>query len=94
MSSWVYEVRVVGRLSDTVLAGLDAEVGKVFTSTEPVSTLIRARTPDQSALVGLLDVLNSLGLKVVEVRRATPLDEGREADVLPWRSGPRPGRST
>ncbi|MGW7681384.1 hypothetical protein ACWGID_11630 [Kribbella sp. NPDC054772] len=85
MTSWVYEVRVVGRLSDTIRSELDAEVGRVFTTTEPISTLIRANTPDQSALVGLLDVLNALGVKVVEVRRrATDTDGSREeGDVLP-----------
>jgi len=76
MTSWVYEVRVAGQLSDSALSGLDAEVGKVFTSTEPATTLIRATTPDQSALVGLLDLLHTLGLDVVELRQVMDVDEG------------------
>jgi len=94
MTSWVYEVRVVGQLGHGILAELDAEIGKVFTTSEPVSTLIRARTPDQSALVGLLDLLHALGLKVVGLQQVIDIDERREAEVEPLSLGPRPGPST
>ncbi|WP_406046991.1 hypothetical protein [Kribbella sp. NBC_00889] len=94
MTSWVYEVQVVGRLSPSVLAELDAEVGEVFTTTEPVTTLIRASTPDQSALVGLLDLLHALGLNVFALRRVMDIDERSDAEILPFSPGPRPGLST
>ena len=94
MTSWVYEVQVVGQLSHSILSELDAEVGKVFTTTQPVTTLIRARTPDQSALVGLLDLLHTLGLKVVAVRQVADIDEGRETEIQAFSPGPPPVRST
>ena len=94
MTSWVYEVQVVGRLSQSVLSELDAEVGEVFTTTEPVTTLIRANTPDQSALVGLLDLLHALGLKVFALRRVMDIDESGDAEILPFSPGSRPGPST
>ena len=68
MTDWVYEVQVVGELSETVLAQIHAEVGEVITSPEPVTTVIRGSVADQSAFVGLLDQIHALGLQVRELR--------------------------
>jgi hypothetical protein len=60
-----YEIRIRGRLSDSLLAafeGLDATV-------EPVETVLRGPVQDQAALYGLLNRIQSLGLELVEVRR-------------------------
>lgn len=94
MTSWVYEVQVVGQLSQSILSELDDEVGKVFTTTEPVTTLIRARTPDQSALVGLLDLLHALGLNVIALRQVADIDKGREPEIQAFSPGSPPVRST
>jgi hypothetical protein len=83
MTSWVYEVHVVGQLSDDVLAQIQADRGEVVATTLPASTLIRGQVPDQSALMGMLDQLHALGLNVSEVRRAVDLDEMSDVDHLP-----------
>jgi hypothetical protein len=60
-----YEIRIKGRLSDSLLAafeGLDATV-------EPVETVLRGPVQDQAALYGLLNRIQSLGLELVGVRR-------------------------
>ena len=78
MTSWVYEVQVTGHLSETSLARIRAEVGPVLATTLPITTAIRGSVPDQSALVGLLDLMHALGLQVCELRRvdATPVAPG------------------
>jgi hypothetical protein len=60
-----YEIRIKGRLSDSLLAvfeGLNATV-------EPVETVLHGPVQDQAALYGLLDRIQSLGLELVEIRR-------------------------
>jgi hypothetical protein len=60
-----YEIRVRGRLGEKVAArfeGFDMEV-------EPVETVLRGPVRDQSALHGILEQIESLGLELVEVRR-------------------------
>jgi hypothetical protein len=60
-----YEIRVVGRLSDSLLnafAGMRASV-------EPVETVLHGPVEDQAALHGLLNRIQSLGLELIEVRR-------------------------
>jgi hypothetical protein len=71
-----YEIRVRGRLGETLLAsfeGFDAEV-------EPVETILRGSIADQAALHGILDQIQELGLELVEVRRVGERREpvGRE----------------
>ena len=64
-----YEIRIKGRLSDSLLAafeGLDASV-------EPVETVLHGPVADQAALYGLLDRIQALGLELVEVRRLPDL---------------------
>lgn len=74
MSGLVYEVHVVGELNENVLARIDAEVGNVHTSTEPATTVISGKVADQSALVGLLDLIHALGLEVCELRHVSEPD--------------------
>jgi hypothetical protein len=60
-----YEIRVKGRLSDTVTS-----VFEDFTaSVKPAETTLRGHIRDQAELTGLLDQLQSLGLELIEVKR-------------------------
>ncbi len=78
--SFLYEVRVRGKLSRTLALefeqlALDAEVA-------PVETVLSGPVEDQAALHGLLRRIESLGLELLEVRRFPPTaepaqDEGR-----------------
>ena len=63
-----YEIRVKGRLSDTVTG-----VFEDFTaSVKPAETIMRGPVRDQSELQGLLARIQSLGLELIEVRRLPP----------------------
>jgi hypothetical protein len=60
-----YEFRVRGRLDKRALERFDG-----FTAeTSPAATTLRGTIDDQSALHGLLDRLQCLGLELVEVKR-------------------------
>jgi hypothetical protein len=66
-----YEIRVRGRLGETMLSsfeGFDAEV-------QPPETILRGAIEDQAALHGVLEKIESLGLELVEVRQ---VDRRRE----------------
>ena len=67
-----YEIRIKGRLSDSLLAAFEGLTATV----EPVETLLYGPVEDQSSLHGLLDRIQSLGLELVEIRRLPdPADE-------------------
>lgn len=66
MVSTTYEVHVRGELSPETLDDLEYLSARV----EPARTVLSGVVPDQAALLGLLGWLQSLGLEVVEVRRA------------------------
>jgi hypothetical protein len=72
MVSENYEIRVRGRLGKRALSSLDDFVAEA----EPAETVLRGTVVDQSALHGLLDQIQGLGLELVEVRR---LRDGAEA---------------
>ena len=60
-----YEIRIRGRVSDSLLAsfdGLDADF-------EPAETVLRGTNLDQSALHGVLERVRALGLELVEIRQ-------------------------
>lgn len=60
-----YEIRVRGRVAPALLArfeGLQATV-------EPVETILHGPVADQAALHGAIQLVNALGLELVEVRR-------------------------
>ena len=60
-----YEIRVKGRLTDTLTS-----VFEDFTaSVKPAETTLRGEVRDQSELHGLLEQIQSLGLELIEVRR-------------------------
>ena len=60
-----YEIRVKGRLSDSLVAAFEG----MQASVEPVETVLHGPVQDQAALHGLLDRIQALGLELVEVRR-------------------------
>ena len=60
-----YEIRIKGRLSDSL-----THVFEEFTSTvRPAETVMRGELRDQSELHGVLETIQSLGLELIEVRR-------------------------
>jgi hypothetical protein len=76
-----YEIRIKGRLSDSLLTEFEGLTATV----EPVETVLHGPVPDQSSLHGLLDRIQSLGLELVEIRRLPVSGEG-----LPLKSEPPP----
>ena len=65
--SFLYEVRVRGRLSRTLAT--EFEELALAANVEPVETVLSGPIEDQAALHGLLRRIESLGLELVEVRR-------------------------
>jgi hypothetical protein len=65
LATGTFEIRIRGRIGDTLLASfsdLEAEV-------EPAETVLRAERLDQAALHGVLERVRTLGLELVEVRQ-------------------------
>jgi hypothetical protein len=60
-----YEIRVKGRLSDSLSGAFEDFTASV----KPAETVMRGEVRDQSELHGLLDRIQSLGLELIEVRR-------------------------
>src|SRR5215216_7316358 len=60
-----YEIRIKGRLSDSLLTAFEGLTATV----EPVEPVLHGPVADQSSLHGLLDRIQSLGLELVEIRR-------------------------
>jgi len=61
-----YEITVRGQLSETLLAAFDG----LAATPEAAGTVLRGEIADQAALYGVLDRIESLGLELVDVRRA------------------------
>ena len=61
-----YEITVRGRLSETLLAAFDGLVA----TPAAAETVLRGEIADQSALYGVLARIESLGLELLDVRRA------------------------
>jgi hypothetical protein len=60
-----YEIRVRGRVTPALLArfeGMDSDV-------EPVETVLHGPMRDQAELHGMISLIRTLGLELVEVRR-------------------------
>jgi hypothetical protein len=76
--SFLYEVRVRGRLSRTLAS--EFEELALAANVEPVETVLSGAIEDQAALHGLLRRIESLGLELVEVRRFPAVAEPREDD--------------
>jgi hypothetical protein len=60
-----YEIRIKGRLSDSVTGAFEDFTAAV----KPAETVMRGELRDQSELHGVLDQIQSLGLELIEVRR-------------------------
>ena len=76
-----YEIRIKGRLSDSLLAAFEGLTATV----EPVETVLHGPVQDQSALHNLLDRIHSLGLELVEIRQLTAAaaDAPAESELPP-----------
>ena len=60
-----YEIRIKGRLSDSLSQSFED-----FTSSvRPAETVMRGELRDQAELYGLLDRIQSLGLELIEIRK-------------------------
>jgi hypothetical protein len=75
-----YEIRLAGRLSDSVLAALECEAWGLTVSVEPAEMVLYGPVPDPAALGSMVDRCLSYGLEVVEVRRlpTSPDEPGGE----------------
>jgi hypothetical protein len=60
-----YEIRIKGRLSDTVTGAFEEFTAAV----KPAETVMRGEVRDPSDLQRVLDRIQSLGLELIEVRR-------------------------
>ena len=61
-----YEIRVRGRVSPAMLARFEGMRSQI----EPVETVLHGPLPDQAALHGMIALIRSLGLELVEVRKS------------------------
>jgi hypothetical protein len=61
-----YQIRVRGRLGDTLLAAFPG----LHARAEGDDTVLAGALPDQAALYGVLAQVEALGLELLEVRRA------------------------
>jgi hypothetical protein len=64
-----YVVHIRGEVARDALEDLD-ELDFITATVVPTETVLTGKVPDQAALLGLLNRIHSLGLEVVEVRRA------------------------
>ena len=74
-----YEIRIKGRLSESVLAAFEG----LRATVEPVETVLHGPVADQSSLHGLLDRIQSLGLELVEIRQFPTAAERLTAEPEP-----------
>jgi hypothetical protein len=79
-----YEIRIKGRLSDSLLAAFEG----LSATVEPVETVLHGPIKDQSSLHILLDRIQSLGLELVEIRRF-PAAGSDELAAEPYLAGRR-----
>jgi hypothetical protein len=68
VQSKTYEITFVGQAG----SALRAEFDDCEVSVGPGTTTLRAELPDQSALQGLLQRINGLGLELVDMRVVAP----------------------
>ena len=71
MRSEIYEITFLGKAGST----LSAEFEDCQITIGPGTTTIRAVLPDQGALSGLMERINGLGLKVIDVSLVAPTPE-------------------
>ena len=68
MKTTHYEITVRGQLSETMVAAL----GGLTATQSGTETVLSGEIVDQSALYGVLERMESLGLELVGVRSSTP----------------------
>jgi hypothetical protein len=73
VTSMSYEIRIRGRLGKPVIESF----GDLDASVKPAETVLRGTLPDQAALHGLLERIQSLGLELIEVKQVAEPDEAR-----------------
>jgi hypothetical protein len=71
MTTLDYEISVSGELPASVLEEIESFTVEVV----PVRTVMRGPVPDQAALHGIINRLQSLGLELIEVRRIGETDD-------------------
>jgi hypothetical protein len=71
MTTLDYEISVSGELPASVLEEIEPFTVEVV----PVRTVMRGPVPDQAALHGIINRLQSLGLELIEVRRIGETDD-------------------
>jgi hypothetical protein len=74
-----YEIRIKGRVSDSLLSAFEG----LAVTTEPVETVVYGPLADQDAIHRLLLKLESLGLEVVEVPRLSGGEAGDPGAAAP-----------
>jgi hypothetical protein len=67
-----YEFRLRGRLTPTIAS--EFEQMKLATAVAPVETILEGPVEDVVALHGLLRLIESFGLELIEVRRIAEVD--------------------
>lgn len=65
-----YEITVHGRVGPALMEAFDG----LTVSVEPTDTVISGQIEDQAALHGVLDLIESLGLELLDVRRVDVTD--------------------
>ena len=65
-----YEITVHGRVGPALIEAFDG----LTVSVEPTDTVISGQMPDQAALHGVLELIESLGLELIDVRRVDVTD--------------------
>ena len=68
-----YEFHLRGELSDRILA----DFGDLKATRRQGETVLTGPVRDQAALFGILDRIESLGIHLIEVRRAAPNEARR-----------------
>jgi hypothetical protein len=68
-----YEIRIRGRVGDSVLASFE----DMDAAVRPTETVLTGTVSDQAHLHGLLERIQLLGLELVEVRRVPEPDRSR-----------------
>ena len=81
MDAQKYEIRIAG----TVPAQVMDELGDGWSAPGGIETVLRGSVPDQAALIGIINWLQSLGIELREVRQIE--------DAATARDGRSPGRS-
>lgn len=75
-----YQIRVQGSLDKIWLEHLDGlEISTCFWGSYPQVTQINGWLADQTALAGLLELLNELGLVILTVERIEQDEKSRQA---------------